>query len=165
MNEASIAIEIVFALAVGLLSTFIQKNPSYTISYLGVASDLTATGLAIKSSSGRISGVLFDVGSSRRGESHRIMEKDVENRRARTGADTPERSNRRTEKRERFVRVAEKRTRAVLERLRLLGKCGNPAVYEYDDEQVEQIFSAIEEELKASRAKFDRKRTRSFRLR
>lgn len=93
------------------------------------------------------------------------MGENPENPHARPSVDAPESVKRRTEKRERFVRVAENRTRAVLERLRLLGKCGNPAVYEYEDDQVDQILSAIEEELKACRAKFSRKRTRSFRLR
>ena len=68
------------------------------------------------------------------------------------------------EKRERFLRVAERRTQSVVAKLRLLGNCGNPAIYVYDDEQIEQIFSAIDEELRSARSKFERKRQKVFRL-
>ena len=38
---------------------------------------------------------------------------------------------RRKSKRERFLEIAEKRTQALLDKLRLLGNCGNRATYEY----------------------------------
>lgn len=76
-----------------------------------------------------------------------------------------EKRDRRAEKRERFLRVAEKRTQAVLQKLQVLSKCGNPAVYDYDDHQVDQIFEAVEEGVRAARAKFNRKRPQAFRLR
>ena len=46
-------------------------------------------------------------------------------------------------KRERFVRVAEKRTQKVLDSLTSLGKCAHPACYEYTNEDLEIIFAAI----------------------
>lgn len=50
-------------------------------------------------------------------------------------------------KRERFVRVAEQRTQNVLDALRTLSKCSHPAVYEYNDKDLNKIFAAIEDEL------------------
>ena len=57
-------------------------------------------------------------------------------------------------KRERFVRVSEKRTQKVLDALRSLGKCSAQVSYEYTYEEVEQIFSAIEREVQRIRAAF-----------
>lgn len=67
-------------------------------------------------------------------------------------------------KRERFLEIGEKRTQAVLDRLRLLGNCGNQTIYEYKDEEVGRIFAAIEDELRRIRARFERKHHRAFRL-
>lgn len=68
-------------------------------------------------------------------------------------------------KRDAFLRLAEKRTNAVLERIRILANCANPYAYEYTEEDVRKVFGAIERELKLARAKFERNRTREFRLR
>ena len=57
---------------------------------------------------------------------------------------TPE--SRRQEKRDRFVRVAARRTQQVLDRLQLLSKCANRAVYEYGEDDVAKIFDAINAE-------------------
>ncbi len=67
-------------------------------------------------------------------------------------------------KRDAFLRLAEKRTNAVLERIRVLSNCANPYAYEYGEEDVRKIFSAIEKELKAARAKFDQGNRRRFTL-
>lgn len=58
-------------------------------------------------------------------------------------------------KRECFVRIAEARTNKIIDMLRLLGNCANTNTYEYAREDVKKIFAAIEEELKATKAKFD----------
>lgn len=58
-------------------------------------------------------------------------------------------------KRERFVRLAEKRTNSVIERIRVLSNCANPYAYEYGDEDIRKMFSAIDKELKTARAKFE----------
>lgn len=50
-------------------------------------------------------------------------------------------------KRERFVRLAEKRTNAVFDKLRVLGGCANRQLYEYDEADVEKIRKAITDEL------------------
>ncbi len=57
--------------------------------------------------------------------------------------------------RERFTEVAPKRTQKVLEALRLLGRCGNRQIYEYDDGEAERIFYAIEAEVKLAHQHFD----------
>ena len=57
-------------------------------------------------------------------------------------------------KRERFVRIAENRTNKILEMLRLLANCSNKSNYEYDEDDVKQIFSAIEKELKTTKNAF-----------
>lgn len=67
-------------------------------------------------------------------------------------------------KRENFRRLASQRTNTVLERLRILGNCANPALYEYTDEDVRKIFRAIDSEVRAIKAKFSNSRTPDFRL-
>lgn len=61
-----------------------------------------------------------------------------------------------------FKRLAERRTNAVLDRIRVLGNLSNPYAYDYTDEEVRQMFAAIDEELRLTKAKFRRKR--EFRL-
>ena len=61
------------------------------------------------------------------------------------------------EKKERFVRIAEKRTNKILEQLRLLGNCSNKNNYEYTDEDIKKIFNVIEAELKNTKIRFTSK--------
>ena len=61
------------------------------------------------------------------------------------------------EKAERFKRVAENRTNKIINSIRLLGNCANKSNYEYTDEEVKKIFSAIEAELKDVKAKYQSK--------
>lgn len=61
------------------------------------------------------------------------------------------------EKKERFVRIAEKRTNKILEQLRLLGNCSNKNNYFYTDEDVKKIFTVVECELKNTKARFNSK--------
>lgn len=68
-------------------------------------------------------------------------------------------------KRETFLRLAEKRTNTILDKIRVLSNCANPYAYEYNDEDVRRIFNAIEQELKIARAKFQDRRKREFTLR
>jgi len=58
------------------------------------------------------------------------------------------------EKRERFTRLATMRTNEVLKRLKVLSNCGNRSAYEYADDEVAKIFSAIEKAMKDARSKF-----------
>lgn len=57
-------------------------------------------------------------------------------------------------KNERFKRIASARTNKILEQIRLLGNCSNKNNYAYTDEDVKKIFSAIDSELKATKARF-----------
>jgi len=54
----------------------------------------------------------------------------------------------------RFQRVAEARTNKIIDMIRLLGKCSNRTNYDYDEDEVNQIFEALEKELKEARAKY-----------
>ena len=56
--------------------------------------------------------------------------------------------------RERFKRLATKRTNEVLKKLKILGNCSNRQIYEYTERDVEAIFSAIERKVKEIKAKF-----------
>ena len=67
-------------------------------------------------------------------------------------------------KRERFKRIAEKRTQRILEDLRLLGNCANKGSYEYNEEEVNKIFSAIKKELKNIEILFKKTREKGFKL-
>ena len=58
------------------------------------------------------------------------------------------------EKRERFVRIAEKRTNKILDQLRLLGNCSNKNNYSYSEEDIKKIFTVIESELKNTKSKY-----------
>jgi hypothetical protein len=73
-------------------------------------------------------------------------------------------SSTRESKRDAFLRLGEKRTNAVLERIRVLSNCANPYAYEYEEEDIRKIFGAIEKELKVARAKFDQTRKSKFTL-
>ena len=59
-------------------------------------------------------------------------------------------------KRERFVRLAEARTNKIIDMIQLLGNCANTGTYEYTQQDVEQIFSAIEAELREAKKKYQR---------
>lgn len=67
-------------------------------------------------------------------------------------------------KRDAFVRLAERRTNATIERIRVLANCANPYAYEYGDEDVKRIFGAIERELKLAKVKFQGGRRDRFTL-
>lgn len=59
-------------------------------------------------------------------------------------------------KREKFVRLAEARTNKIIDMLQLLGNCSNSSAYDYSQEDVDKIFSAIESEVKEARKKFNK---------
>ena len=57
-------------------------------------------------------------------------------------------------KRQRFVRLAEARTNKILEMMRLLGNCSSKANYDYTEEDIKKIFTALERELKNTKNRF-----------
>jgi len=67
-------------------------------------------------------------------------------------------------RRKAFLRLATRRTNAVLDRIRVLGHCANRHQYEYDQDDVKKIFRAIEVELRSARAKFQNSQQSEFTL-
>lgn len=55
---------------------------------------------------------------------------------------------------ERFKRIAAKRTNAIIKKIRLLGNCSNKNSYEYKEEEVKAIFTAIERRLRFAKKRF-----------
>lgn len=51
------------------------------------------------------------------------------------------------QKRENFKRIAEKRTNKIIDLISKLENLTNRSFYEYEEEEIELIFSAIEKEL------------------
>jgi hypothetical protein len=58
------------------------------------------------------------------------------------------------DKRAAFVRLAERRTLAVLDKIRILSNLSNRHVYDFYEEDVAEIFDAIQRELDLARTKF-----------
>lgn len=68
--------------------------------------------------------------------------------------DNEEADNPNESKNEKFIRMAEGRVTKLLSWIRKLDNLSNRGNYEYTDEQVEQMFSAIEEELAEVKSHF-----------
>ena len=60
-----------------------------------------------------------------------------------------------SEKREKFVRLAEGRTQVALDAIRKLGNLSNRRAYEYDDEDIKKITKALREATNEIERKFD----------
>lgn len=68
-------------------------------------------------------------------------------------------------KRDRFKRLAESRTTKILHDLNLLSNLANRRNYDYELEQVIQIFNAIEKQLKFTRNSFsENDKSKKFKL-
>jgi len=69
-------------------------------------------------------------------------------------------------KRDRFVRIVERRVNQILNNLDSLGKCANRKNYEYTDKDVSKIFAEIERKTKSIKAIYAGKSSRnsSFKL-
>ncbi len=65
---------------------------------------------------------------------------------------------------ERFKRVAEARTNAVLDKLRILANCANKQIYSYSEEDVAKIFSVINERVRETKSKFRFSNKERFKL-
>ena len=61
------------------------------------------------------------------------------------------------EKREKFVRVAERRTVNAIKAIRVLAKLGNRSAYEFDDGDVKKITNALLREIESLKAKMSAK--------
>lgn len=58
--------------------------------------------------------------------------------------------------RDKFVRLAESRVNSAIKAIRLLGNLSNRSNYSYNDDDIEQIFSTLNSELRMSRQRFKR---------
>lgn len=65
---------------------------------------------------------------------------------------------------ERFKRLATRRTNEILRKVRILGNCSNRQAYKYTEEDVDKIFSVIENAVKKAKAKFHFPKKEEFKL-
>jgi ABC-type Fe3+-hydroxamate transport system substrate-binding protein len=75
--------------------------------------------------------------------------------------DTPKKQETR---KERFIRVATRRTNDILNRIRILGNCSNKSAYDYTDEDIQKIFAAFDKELRIVKARFNNRKKNTFHL-
>ena len=68
-------------------------------------------------------------------------------------------------KQENFKRIAESRVNKIITMISSLENLTNTSYYEYNDEQVEAIFLAIQEQLDKTKAKFTQKKKGQKRFR
>lgn len=64
----------------------------------------------------------------------------------------------------RFKRVAERRTQRTLEDIRKLANCASRTNYDYTEDEINKIFLAIDEAVKAARMRFMGDKKVEFRL-
>lgn len=57
-------------------------------------------------------------------------------------------------RRQRFENVAARRTQKILDALDVLGNCANRTNYEYTENDIRKMFSAIKEKVKATESAF-----------
>lgn len=67
-------------------------------------------------------------------------------------------------KNDRFKRIATRRTNNILNQIRLLGNLSNKSTYDYSEDEVNKIFSAVESQLKIAKVKFQGHKKREFKL-
>ena len=58
------------------------------------------------------------------------------------------------DKKANFIRIAEARTNKIIESIALLGNLSNTSYYEHTPDQIEAMFSAIQEELHNQKKRF-----------
>lgn len=59
------------------------------------------------------------------------------------------------EKQQRFKRLAATRTNEIINKLRVLSNCSNRSAYEYSEDDIIKIFTAIDKAVRAARSKFN----------
>ena len=66
-----------------------------------------------------------------------------------------------SDKQMRFKRLAAQRTNKVLQKLQVLSNCSNRSSYEYEEEDIQKIFTEIDKAVKSAKARFHYPRKRS----
>ncbi len=64
----------------------------------------------------------------------------------------------------RFRRVAGARVNRIIRMVRLLGDCSDPAVYAFTQEQVQQIFATLQDEMERAKKQYVQSYKRQFSL-
>ena len=59
------------------------------------------------------------------------------------------------DKHERFLRLAESRTNTVIQKIHLIGNLANRSNYDYNENEVSEIFKAIELEIQRTKKMFE----------
>ena len=67
-------------------------------------------------------------------------------------------------KRQRFIRVAEKRVQNAIDSIKKISQCSNKRMYEWDEKQLEIIWNALDSELNKCKDSFKTNREKTFRL-
>lgn len=62
-------------------------------------------------------------------------------------------SKRPSQRREKFVKLAESRTSNAIKAIRIIGKLGNRNAYDYDDADVRKIVKALSDEVEALKSR------------
>ena len=65
---------------------------------------------------------------------------------------------------DKFRRVAEARTNAVIHKLRVLGNLSNKQIYSYSERDINKIFTAINKQLRETKARFNYQKQAKFKL-
>lgn len=68
------------------------------------------------------------------------------------------------DKHKKFLRLAQLRGERVIKDLQLIANLANRNNYEYSDEEVKALFSAVEEELKLAKFSFMKRKARGIRF-
>jgi hypothetical protein len=67
-------------------------------------------------------------------------------------------------KKAKFKRLANKRVNAVLDNFRLIENLSNKYNYQYNNEQIDKIFQAIQDKINNTKAKFQEKQNPKFKI-
>ena len=59
------------------------------------------------------------------------------------------------DKHDRFLRLAESRTNAAIQKIHLIGNLANRSNYDYNENEIAEIFKAIEQELQRTKKMFE----------
>ena len=65
---------------------------------------------------------------------------------------------------QRFERVVQKRVQNVLDSLRRLSQCSNKRMYEWNEEQLKKIWSAVDKEIERCKKSFKDAEPNEFKL-
>lgn len=58
------------------------------------------------------------------------------------------------DKSEKFIRLAEQRVTTAIKKIQIVGNLSNKAVYEYTQEQVDQLIESLQNEIEELKSKF-----------